>query len=151
MVPSKVYLSKGEKRQLVFWTDQDYSKVVLTSQAPVTETTTSTSEQPEIDSFLQAVNGQLPGFGSIKGSQNETEEIDATVIDAEISSAGSSNDGINALEGEEDDRTTVSQFTEGETSSFEPVTAANVAEVESGVWIDVSHGNESNIVDNWST
>ena len=24
LVPTKVFLSKGEKRQLVFWTDQDY-------------------------------------------------------------------------------------------------------------------------------
>ena len=24
LVPRKVFLSKGEKRQLVFWTDQDY-------------------------------------------------------------------------------------------------------------------------------
>ena len=45
-MPTKVFLAKGEKRQLVFWTDQDYS-----------QTTTESDSQPDSeDPFLEFVN-----------------------------------------------------------------------------------------------
>jgi len=93
LVPSKVYLAKGEKRQLVFWTDQDYSQAItVTSQPTSTTGASTTSTEPEVDTFLQAVNGQLPGFGSNKDDQgpfqfvndNQTSGNDATIVNAEL-------------------------------------------------------------------
>ena len=56
LVPSKVFLPKGEKRQLVFWTDQDYSQLTTTTLS----STSSTSTQEPVDDFLQVVNGNKP-------------------------------------------------------------------------------------------
>merc|ERR1719507_938398 len=47
------------------------------NQATTTENSSlpavQTSEEEEVDTFLQAVNGQLPGFG---GSKESEEEVD---------------------------------------------------------------------------
>ena len=56
LVPSKVFLPKGEKRQLVFWTDQDYSQLTTTTLS----STSSTSTEEPVDDFLQVVNGNKP-------------------------------------------------------------------------------------------
>jgi hypothetical protein len=67
LVPTKVFLSKGEKRQLVFWTDQDYSMAVApveSSQATTTENSTlpavEASEEEEVDTFLQVTSPTSP-------------------------------------------------------------------------------------------
>jgi hypothetical protein len=89
LVPTKVFLSKGEKRQLVFWTDQDYSMAVApveSSQATTTENSTlpavEASEEEEVDTFLQAVNGQLPGFGGSKESEESPTELEEETTEA---------------------------------------------------------------------
>ena len=187
MVPSKVYLAKGEKRQLVFWTDQDYSQAVTVTSQPTTTTgTTSTTTEAEVDSFLQAVNGQLPGFGSNKdedrpfqfGNDNQTNEIDATIVNAElpdfsidvnssVDELGNSNnitlstDLIEPIdssftneteEGAKDISTTENEL---QTTLVDveldevPVTAANIQEVENGAWVEVPDEDNLSNVDIW--
>merc|ERR1719410_886913 len=52
LVPTKVFLAKGEKRQFVFWTDQDYSQT--------TTTQSSTSPDDSEDPFLEFINNNKP-------------------------------------------------------------------------------------------
>ena len=58
LVPSKIFLPKGEKRQLVFWTDQDYTQVTTVSSV----TSSSPTSQEPVDDFLEAVNGNKPSL-----------------------------------------------------------------------------------------
>ena len=51
-MPTKVFLAKGEKRQFVFWTDQDYSQT--------TTTQSSTSPDDSEDPFLEFINNNKP-------------------------------------------------------------------------------------------
>ena len=60
LVPSKIFLPKGEKRQLVFWTDQDYTQITTTT---VSSISTSETSQDPVDDFLEVVNGNKPGLG----------------------------------------------------------------------------------------
>jgi len=60
---------------------------VESSQATTTENSTlpavEASEEEEVDTFLQAVNGQLPGFGGSKESEEEvTTELEEEVTEA---------------------------------------------------------------------
>ena len=76
LVPSKIFLPKGEKRQLVFWTDQDYTQLTTTTASSVSS---STSQEP-VDDFLLVVNGNKPGLGDRPSGEvsNETQIVEAT-------------------------------------------------------------------------
>ena len=54
-LPNQIYLKRGERKQLVFWTDQNYDN----TEAPVPVENTD----DKIDIFLQAVNGGVPKPG----------------------------------------------------------------------------------------
>ena len=99
LVPSKVFLPKGEKRQLVFWTDQDYSQLTTTTLA----STSSTSTEEPVDDFLQVVNGNKPVNIDINNTisdeapDNNTEEskpVDPTFVFVDEEEADTSKDEI---------------------------------------------------------
>ena len=83
-MPTKVFLSKGEKRQFVFWTDQDYS-----------QTTTTQSSSPPSDSedpFLEFINNKKPTNEESPAAQDDittvnfpsAEDETTTVINDEV-------------------------------------------------------------------
>ena len=60
-LPNQIFLKRGERKQLVFWTDQNYDNTE--APAPVENT------DDKIDIFLQAVNGGVPKPG-VQVTQN---------------------------------------------------------------------------------
>ena len=170
-MPSKVYLAKGEKRQLVFWTDQDYSQAVtIVAQPSTTAKTTSTTTAPEVDSFLQAVNGQLPGFGNNKEQtsifhfgNNDTNSLEATVVNAEFPEVevGIEDDEVktdefisttvegilNTTEDKDNNDINATEIPSTTLEPIRPVTAANVAEVENDVWINIPEDENKVVVE----
>ncbi|TRY69223.1 hypothetical protein TCAL_01395 [Tigriopus californicus] len=77
LVPTEVFLKKGERKQLIFWTDQNYEN--LTTAIPL-EATTESSDG--VDSFLEAVNGGLPIPST---SSNDTESYPEFLGQPEVS------------------------------------------------------------------
>ena len=65
LVPNQVYLKRGERKQLIFWTDQNYD---ATSTKPDTG---SAGEQ--VDLLLQLVNGAMPKPEQLFNTSEEEE------------------------------------------------------------------------------
>jgi hypothetical protein len=61
-LPNQIYLKRGERKQLVFWTDQNYDN----TEAPASAVENT---DDKIDIFLQAVNGGVPKPG-VQVTQN---------------------------------------------------------------------------------
>ena len=103
LVPSKVFLSKGEKRQVVFWTDQDYSQQV-TTLPPI-------SPPEDQDPFLEFVNSNKQNNEDLPETEDEipTSTIKITVPEEipEIpTTAGTTvDDGLKPTTPQEDDTT----------------------------------------------
>ena len=72
-MPSKIFLPKGEKRQLVFWTDQDYTQLSTVSSV----ITSSTSQEP-VDDFLEVVNGNKPSLSEVNNTNEAVESTTTT-------------------------------------------------------------------------
>merc|ERR1711892_1259064 len=137
-----------------------------TPQPTTTTGTTSTTTEAEVDSFLQAVNGELPGFESSKdedgpfqfGNDNQTNESDATIVNAELpdlsvdvdssSEAVDDGEGISTTESDSEAFSTEVVDESNDGIIVEPVTVIDVIDIEGDAWEDVPD-NSIDVVDNW--
>ena len=65
LVPNQVYLKRGERKQLIFWTDQNYD---VPSESPE-----NINKDEQVDLLLQLVNGAMPKPDQIFNTQEEEE------------------------------------------------------------------------------
>ena len=63
LVPNQVYLKRGERKQLIFWTDQNYNAT--------TENPEASNQGEKVDLLLQLVNGAMPKPEQIFNVQEE--------------------------------------------------------------------------------
>ena len=76
-----MFLPKGEKRQLVFWTDQDYTQLITST---VSSTLPSSTDEP-VDDFLQFVNGGNKPSNSLDDSlDNFVNNTDTGIEDSPL-------------------------------------------------------------------
>eukprot|EP00095_Tigriopus_kingsejongensis_P007299 snap_masked-scaffold313_size211302-processed-gene-1.10 protein:Tk07299 transcript:snap_masked-scaffold313_size211302-processed-gene-1.10-mRNA-1 annotation:"hypothetical protein DAPPUDRAFT_224791" len=143
LVPSEIFLRKGERKQLIFWTDQNYEN--LTASLVDGETT---EPNEGVDTFLEAVNGGMPmkppatneteNYPQFTGSQATTDDGNTNLTGFETTTYPTTEASITTMNTVEttltDEDTTVqdttTEFTPPEATTLVPDTTTLTLQAE---------------------